>query len=174
MSTPPTTGVTKRATGASKGVAFGEDNGTEIPFMGEDAQWLINAYNSDRTMDREKIETTAYGDFPFRTYEPGFIDLSSNISMRHQVTDGALAADVAFMEDHALTGQKFRIAIVDDRRSTTPNGIIMTVSAMQVSDTGDFASAQDHAYSLSIAPGKLAPMKIRNGVVTPFIETEED
>ena len=158
----------RRLTGATKGVAYGEDNGIEIAFSGSSAKFLDNCYNFSRKFNSDEIETTAYGDYPFGTSEPGFIDVSFDCSMRHAVVDGELADDLEFLEDHCNSRKPFRIAILDDRHGEFPNGWIFTVIALSADETGDMKSAQDHAYTLKRCSGALPPKRIVAGTATEW------
>jgi len=167
MSVPPTVTV-RRKTGAQRCIAFGEDSNTEFDW-GEGAQYMKNAYSVTREFGREEIDVTSFGDYPFKATEAGFINAGINISMRKGTTeDGALAPDVEFMESHALSGEPFRIAVLDDR-GTTPNGLSMTVVATQANDGGDVSAAQDLSYTLKVASGRRPPMRIVKGVPVPIV-----
>jgi hypothetical protein len=159
----------RRLTGATKGIAYGEDDGTEIAFTRPDADFLTNAYNVDTSFDFDKIDTTAFGDYPFGASEPGFAEITVNIGMRHPVQDGALTADLEFMESHCVTRTPFRIAIVDDRTSLTPNGWILSVIATSLKNSGEAKGAQDNTYALTRAAGALPPKRIVQGVATDIV-----
>ena len=159
----------RRLPGLTRGITYGEDDGAEIDFMGSDAKYINNAYNVSRSMTSAEIDTTAYDDYPFSSYEVGLIDFSIDLSMRHAVIDGLLAPDLEFLESHALSRTPFRIAIVDNRHSTTPNGFILSVIAVKADESGDMSSAQDHAYTLKRTSGVLPPKRIVGGVAQEFV-----
>jgi hypothetical protein len=149
-------------------IAYGAAGSEELAFKGDNAQWVNNAYSVSRSMSADEIDVTAFGDYPFKATESGFIDFSIDISLRHGIRSGDLAPDVAFFEMHALTRTPFRIAIVDDRKSTAPNGMLMTVIATQADTSGEATGAQDNKYTLKLASGGLPPARIVGGVATPI------
>ena len=166
----PQTPTVRRATGPYRGIAYGADSSTEIAFAGAGAAFMDNAYSVTRDFNRDEIDVTAFGDFPFKRTEPGFIDASINVSMRKGLTAaGELAPDVEFMESHCLTGTPFRIAVLDDRKSEFPNGFVFTVTATQAGDGGDFSAAQDLTYTLKMATGHLPPMRIVAGEAVAIV-----
>ena len=167
--TPPV--ITRRKTGASLAIAYGKAGSDEIAFSGADAKWVKNAYSVTRSMSNDEIDVTAFGDHPFKVTEPGFIEFSIDVGMRHAVvvggdTAGALAEDCEFFEEHALSRTPFRIAIIDDRNSPTPNGFLLTVVATQADGGGEYSGAQDNKYTLKLASGGLPPKRIKRGVAT--------
>ena len=158
----------RRLTGATRGIAYGADTATEIAFQGVGAKFLDNAYNVSVDFSADEVDVTAFGDYPWKAKEPGFLDLSISLSLRHQVVDGELADDVEFMESHCYSRTPFRIAIIDDRTSEFPNGHIFSVVATKASSSGDFSGAQDHAYTLTRAESTLPPQRIIAGAAEPF------
>ena len=127
----------RRLTGVTKAVAYGEDSATEIQFTGTTAKFLDNAYNCSVSLQSDEIDVTAFGDFPFKANEAAFMDITASISLRHQVetTTGAtptskLADDVEFLVNAALTRKLVRLAFLDDRTGTKPNGYIFTMSVI--------------------------------------------
>jgi len=171
MSTP----TVRRETGPRRGIAYGADSDTEIDFKAPLATFMDNAYSVTRDLNRDEIDVTAFGDFPLKKTEAGFIDISINVSMRKgKIASGALAPDVEFMEAHAISGDPFRIAVIDNRKSLTPNGLLLTVIATQAGDGGDFSAAQDLTYTLKVATGHLPPKRIVNGVATPITFDDEE
>jgi len=152
----------RRLTGATRGIAYSADADTEVT-LGTGTTYFNNAYSASLDMTADEIDTTAFGDYPFGTSEPGFLKFSIELSMRHQVDDGVLATDVAFIEAKALSREPFRIAIVDDRTSLTPNGFALTVVATKATNSGEFSGAQDHNYSLTLSSGLLPPKRIVGG-----------
>ena len=160
----------RRYTGATKRVAYGEDDGTEIAFTGSSATFLDNCYDFSRKFSSDEIDTTAYGDYPFGTSEPGFIDVSFDVGMRHGVNnDGELDDDLEFLEEHCNSRLPFRIATLDNGHSTTPNGWIFSVIATSADESGDVKSAQDHKYTLKRCTGALPPKRIVAGVATEWV-----
>ena len=159
----------RRLTGATRAIAYGEDGSTEISYTGSSAKYLNNAYNVGVDFSADEIDVTAFGDYPWKAKEPGFLDLSISLSLRHQVVNGELADDVEFMESHCYSRTPFRIAIIDDRTSTTPNGHIFSVVATKASSSGEFSGAQDHSYTLTRAESTLPPMRIVGGVTEAFV-----
>ena len=89
--------------------------------------------------------------------------------MRHKIENGDLSEDVEFMLDAAFSRKLVRLAFLDDRTSATPNGYIFSMSVNSSNEDGDFASAQNHEFSLKIASGALPPKRIVNGVAAPFV-----
>jgi len=154
----------RRLTGATKGVAVGEDGGEGgggIPTL-----FLDNAYSVDISFDFDKIDTTAFGDYPFGSSEPGFADVTINVGMRHPVHENAYTADLEFMESHCVTRTPFLIAILDDRTSATPNGWLIPVVATSLKHSGEAKGAQDNSYTLSRASSNTKPMRIVGGAAT--------
>jgi hypothetical protein len=144
----------RRLTGATRGIAYGTDPDVAVS-IGAGATYFDNAYDVSVDFDIGDIETTAFGDYPFGTSEPGFIKPTISLSMRKQVG----AADCEFIDDRALAREPFRVFIMDDRTATAPSGWDMAVVATKVTDSGDFQSAQDLSYTLALAPSDLAPFK---------------
>jgi len=154
MSTPPPPARKPRLTGASRRVAYSENPDVACP-IGSGATFIDNAYNVSVDTNIGEIETTAFGDYPYGTAEPGFITKNISLSMRKQ----AGAADLAFLTSRAESREPFRIAVLDTRNAGT-TGWDMAVVVTQITDSGDFQSAQDLAVTLALAPSALPPKRI--------------
>jgi len=135
-----------RSTGATRGlwVAPLDEDGEVL--MGQ-ALWLNNAYNFSRSVSSSEIDTTAYGDYPWGTAEPGMLSLSIDLSMRIQ----AGSPDNAFMEEHALNRKPFRLGAIRNRvpGAEPGGGTQFSVVATKADESGDVSSALDLAYTLS-------------------------
>jgi len=142
-------------TGASRRVAYSANPDVACVISGTTATFFDNAYDVSVDTNIGEIETTAFGDYPYGTAEPGFITKSISLSLRKQ----AGAADLAFLTSRALSREPFRIAVLDTRETGT-TGWDMAVCVTQITDSGDFQSAQDLAVTLAMAPSALPPKRI--------------
>ena len=133
----------RRETGATRGIWVAPISDTGV--VGT-ALWLNNAYNVSRSVSSSEIDTTAFGDYPWGTAEPGMLSLSIDISMRVQQD----APDVLFMENHALNRKPFRIGLVRNRApgAAPAGGQEFSVVATKADESGDVQSAQDLSYTL--------------------------
>lgn len=154
MSVPPPARK-KRLTGASRGVAY-SINPDALCQISSSATFFDNAYNVSIDFDIGEIDTTAFGDYPYGTSEAGFIKPTMTLSLRSQVG----AEDCAFIDERALSREPFRIAVMRDRANPAAGGWDMAVVATKVTDSGDFQSAQDLSYTLTLAPSALPPTRI--------------
>jgi len=150
----------RRLTGATMAVAYGLDDETEIAFSGEGANFMDNCYSAEFTFETDEIDTTAFGDYPFGASEPGFITIGITLGMRN----AAGAADVAFLDAMCISREPFRIAIIENRGSSTTRGWIFTVTAQSMKGGGEAKGAQDKTYTLKRASGELPPQRIVGGV----------
>ena len=181
-----------RLTGARKGLVYTKDLNTEInwgtifesianPPTNFDLTKLmvVNAYDFSLNFAGEEIDVTAYGDFPFKSSEAGFSDVSINLSTRHAVrtifdannavTAKRLAFDLLFLEEYCLKRLPFRVALLDNQKTLYPNGFAFTVTATSVDLTGGFGDAQDHSFSLKFSSaGLLKPKRIIGGKFVDF------
>ena len=159
----PTSTSTRRETGATRGIWVAPISNSGV--VGT-KMWLNNAYNVSRSVSSNEIDTTAFGDYPWGTAEPGMLSLSIDLSMR--VQQGA--ADVAFMEDHALNRKPFRIGLVRNRAlgAQPGGGQEFSVVATKADESGDVSSAQDLSYTLVRSAAGPAPVLIGGGPPTPM------
>jgi len=56
-------GPTRRLTGTTKAVAYAEDDGTEVVFVGSGVNFLKNAYNAGVQFQSDDVDVTAFGDY---------------------------------------------------------------------------------------------------------------
>jgi len=160
--------MTRRLTGATLGVAYGEiDADDEIEFIGANAKFMDNCYQAEITFDSDEIDTTAFGDYPYGSAEPGFIKIGINLSMRNAPGAG----DVTFLDKHAMSREPFRIAILENRTSSQTNGWILSVVCMSYKSGGEAKGAQDKTYTLARSSYGLPAQRITNGVASPVSVT---
>ena len=156
----------RRLTGATMAVAYGAASDTaEIAFTGSSANYMQNCYQAEIEFNSDEIDTTAFGDYPFGTAEPGFIDMSISLSMRN----AAGAADVTFLDNHAVSRVPFRIAIIENKTSLTTNGWLLSVVCTSMKGGGEAKGAQDKTYTLKRSAYGLPIARIIDGVATPVV-----